>query len=147
MRPLFFYSSQEKRQMRGIWNRWGRAWETINFILALLILLLFNIINRIDRQCNQTTLLDTWAILSSWLSCVVFVFNVPPTAKVIWRQGHGLKSHPTDWWTSWLSGICMFYNPFLNNNTFQAQLWAQWMIIHRNEPQHMISKNVAFWQV
>ena len=28
---------------------------------------------------------------------VVFVFNVPPTAKVIWRQGHGLKSHPTDW--------------------------------------------------
>ena len=28
---------------------------------------------------------------------VVLVFNVPPTAKVIWRQGHGLKSHPTDW--------------------------------------------------
>ena len=28
---------------------------------------------------------------------VVFVFNVPPTAKVIWRQGHCLKSHPTDW--------------------------------------------------
>ena len=28
---------------------------------------------------------------------VVFVFNVPPTAKVIWRWGHALKSHPTDW--------------------------------------------------
>ena len=28
---------------------------------------------------------------------VVFVFNVPPTAKVIRRRGHGLKSHPTDW--------------------------------------------------
>ena len=28
---------------------------------------------------------------------VVFVFNVPPTAKVIWRWCHGLKSHPTDW--------------------------------------------------
>ena len=28
---------------------------------------------------------------------VVFVFNVPQTAKVIWRQGQGLKSHPTDW--------------------------------------------------
>ena len=28
---------------------------------------------------------------------VVFVFNVPPTAKVIWRRGYGLKSHPTDW--------------------------------------------------
>ena len=26
---------------------------------------------------------------------VLFVFNIPPTAKVIW--GHGLKSHPTDW--------------------------------------------------
>ena len=30
--------------------------------------------------------------------CVrVFVFNVPPTAKVIWRRGHGFKSHLTDW--------------------------------------------------
>ena len=28
---------------------------------------------------------------------VVFVFNVPPTAKVIWRRGHGFKSHPIDW--------------------------------------------------
>ena len=28
---------------------------------------------------------------------VGFVFNVPPTAKVIWRRGHGFKSHPTDW--------------------------------------------------
>ena len=28
---------------------------------------------------------------------VVFVFNVPPTAKVVWRRGHGLKSHRTDW--------------------------------------------------
>ena len=27
---------------------------------------------------------------------VVFVFNVPPTAKVILRQGHSFKSHPTD---------------------------------------------------
>ena len=26
----------------------------------------------------------------------VFVFNVPTTVKVIWRPGHGLKSHPTD---------------------------------------------------
>ena len=28
---------------------------------------------------------------------VAFLFNVPPTAKVIWRRGHGLKYHPTDW--------------------------------------------------
>ena len=27
---------------------------------------------------------------------VVFVFNVPTTAKVIWKRGHSLKSHPTD---------------------------------------------------
>ena len=26
--------------------------------------------------------------------CVVLLFNVPPTAKVILRQGPGLKSHP-----------------------------------------------------
>ena len=32
----------------------------------------------------------------SCIVVVVFVFNVPPTAKVIWRRGHGLKSHPTD---------------------------------------------------
>ena len=34
-----------------------------------------------------------------YLVIVVFVFNVPPTAKVIWRQGHSLKSHLTDWWS------------------------------------------------
>ena len=26
-----------------------------------------------------------------------FVFNVPPTAKVKWRWGHGLESHMIDW--------------------------------------------------
>ena len=30
---------------------------------------------------------------------VVFEFNIQLTAKVIWRRGHGLKSHPTDWWS------------------------------------------------
>ena len=28
---------------------------------------------------------------------VVFVFIVPPTAKVTWRWGQGLTSYPTDW--------------------------------------------------
>ena len=32
-----------------------------------------------------------------WVVVVVFVLNVPPTAKVMWGRGHGLKSHPTDW--------------------------------------------------
>ena len=27
------------------------------------------------------------------------MFNVPAKAKVIWRRGHSLKSHPTDWWS------------------------------------------------
>ena len=27
----------------------------------------------------------------------VSVFNLPPTSKVIWRRGHSLESHPTDW--------------------------------------------------
>ena len=27
----------------------------------------------------------------------VFMFNIPKTAKVIWRGGHSFKSHPTDW--------------------------------------------------
>ena len=37
--------------------------------------------------------------LTYWLLLifVVFVFNVQPTAKVIWRRDHGLKSHQTDW--------------------------------------------------
>ena len=26
-----------------------------------------------------------------------FVFNILPKAKVIWRQGHCLGSHPPDW--------------------------------------------------
>ena len=30
-----FFKS-EKRQMRGIWNRWGRAWERINFFSYLI---------------------------------------------------------------------------------------------------------------
>ena len=33
---------------------------------------------------------------TQWL-LLCFGFNVPPTAKVIWRRGHSLKSHPTDW--------------------------------------------------
>ena len=35
--------------------------------------------------------------LVSCIVVVVFVYNVKPTAKVIWRWGHSLKYHPTDW--------------------------------------------------
>ena len=48
------------------------------------------------------------AVLVAWLSieccCCAFVFNVPPTAKVILTWGHSLKSHPTDW-GSWESSL------------------------------------------
>ena len=49
------------------------------------ILFLFYINDLADKVCSQVV-----AVV------VVFVFKVPPTAKVIWRRGHGLKSHPTD---------------------------------------------------
>ena len=41
---------------------------------------------------------DNWTFKLE-IVVVVFVFNVPPIAKVIWRRGHSLKSHPTDWWS------------------------------------------------
>ena len=44
----------------------------------------------------------------------VFVFNVPPTAEVIQRWGHGFKSHPTDW-RSWES-----YDMMSNNEDFHV---------------------------
>ena len=34
----FFLFKSEKTQMRGIWNRWGRAWETINFFWPYVIM-------------------------------------------------------------------------------------------------------------
>ena len=41
-----------------------------------------------------------WATVLLWgIVVVVFVFNVTPTAKVMWRRSHGFKSHPTDWWS------------------------------------------------
>ena len=61
---------------------------------------------------------------------VVSVFNIPPTAKVIWRRGHSLKSHPTDWWSQ-ESNLCAcqsFYStvyvnkclkPFFFRTTYQ----------------------------
>ena len=45
----------------------------------------------------HNTICTVSVIIISQLIVVVFVFNVPPTAKVIWRRGHSLKSHPTDW--------------------------------------------------
>ena len=39
-------------------------------------------------------------VLTLTLRMCEFVFNVPPTAKVIWTQGHGLEFHLTDW-RSW----------------------------------------------
>ena len=53
-----------------------------------------------------------WYLGTNWVHigkaicvCVcVFLFNIPPTAKVIWRWGHSLKSHPTDW-RSWGSNM------------------------------------------
>ena len=44
-----------------------------------------------------TIIFITSSAIKTSLFVVVFVFNVPPIAKVIWRRGHSFKSHPTDW--------------------------------------------------
>ena len=42
------------------------------------------------------------------------MFNFPSTAEVIWRQGHGLESHLTDWRKSWGS----LGNPWVQGEWF-----------------------------
>ena len=50
------------------------------------------------RQTDaHTYLTKTIAIKINRPICLLLLFNVPPTAKVIWKWGYGLKSHPTDW--------------------------------------------------
>ena len=44
------------------------------------------------------------------------LFNIPPTAKVIWGLDHALKSHPTDWrswdrtWDLWVQGKWLIHD-------------------------------------
>ena len=60
-----------------------------------------------DQEASKTFHLTTkagvfwcaWRFRVITFAVVAFVFNVSSTAKVIWRRGHGLKSHPTDWWS------------------------------------------------
>ena len=57
---------------------------------------------------------------------VVFVFNVPLTAKVIWRWGHGLKPPTTDWW-SWGSNLLpLVYKASGLSTTPSIDLDARW---------------------
>ena len=51
-------------------------------------IMLSKIIAKVLHMATYSTLLDVYC---------AFVFNVSPTAKVIWRRVHGLKSNPTDW--------------------------------------------------
>ena len=44
----------------------------------------------------STKLIKEDLLTANFLCIVVVVFNIPPTAIVIWSQGHGLKSHPID---------------------------------------------------
>ena len=57
-----------------------------------------------------------------------FVFNIPPTAKVIWRQSNSLESHQTDWRSQgsnsgplvqgeWLTHLCQMEFPTVINRT------------------------------
>ena len=54
---------------------------------------IMNGIDKLDVNVNGYTY-EPEVMLLLLLLCV---FNISPTAKVIWRRGHGLKSHPTDW--------------------------------------------------
>ena len=45
-------------------------------------------------ECSKGSILQYFRPPLILLLC--FVFNVPPTAKVIWRRGHGLKPHESD---------------------------------------------------
>ena len=56
-----------------------------------------NLILSITNDIVSSKIYDQQDDFNFEIVVVVFVFNVPPTAKVIWRWGHGLKSHPTDW--------------------------------------------------
>ena len=53
------------------------------------------------HSTTQVSCIEAQVVISLVSNVVVFVgcvcVNVPLTAKVIWRQGHGLKSHLTDW--------------------------------------------------
>ena len=49
------------------------------------------------RGSSESTYVQNATLLEISCTGFVVVFNVPPTAKVIWRQGHSFKSHPTDW--------------------------------------------------
>ena len=46
---------------------------------------------------------------------VVVVFNVPSTAKVIWRGGQGLKSHPT--------GVVRLFHLLYTGNQVLFLIW------------------------
>ena len=69
-------------------------------IYQIIQLLNTHIMNTITYfVCNRFSIIFkniSWYTLpvkiSMLIIVVVFVFNVPPTAKVIWRQGHGLVS-------------------------------------------------------
>ena len=75
-----------------ILHKW--YWQVCLFGLMLYVLVnSYSHVGTVSSH-NHTFFLGSWPVI-----VVVFVFNVPPTAKVIWRRGHGLKSHPTDWWS------------------------------------------------
>ena len=83
-----------------------------------------------DALITMETLTDTWPIPDNYgnIVVVVFVFNVPPTAKVIRRRGHGLKSHPTDWWSRQSNLRPLVYKASGLSTTPWRLLWKHWLI-------------------
>ena len=57
---------------------------------------------------------------------------VPLTAMAIWRRGHGLKSHPTDWWSWGSSPWPLVYKACGLSTTPQRLQWCLWGSKFRN---------------
>ena len=69
----------------------GLGGKTLNIYeqLVNLIPIKFKVLQIHCKNCS-TIGKDTSELVGSNV-VVVFVFNIPPTAKVIWRRDHGLK--------------------------------------------------------
>ena len=76
------------------------------------------------------------------LTIAVFLFNDPPTVKVIWRRNHSFKSHPKEWWRKgkfW----CVFLI-ILHVCVWRGEGWSSdfFYFLKFQGVQHMLSRGV-----
>ena len=67
--------------MDGLEDRWMGRWVDFNGCMGVCVVRFDGLMCRLACICvGYDGMMD-----------VVFVFNIPPTAKAIWRHGHSLK--------------------------------------------------------